>query len=281
MELETKLKGVIIPLITPYAQGSLDTESLKNLAGKAIDAGVDGLLILGATGEFQRLSSEEKKLVIDTIMSLNKRKTKVIAGVTCDSLENTVELARYAEDKGVDALLLMPLYQKEMSAIDYLQFFLAGIIKPNYDITPVILYNNPEISEGKNIPFRTVDQLRNWPGVIGIKDSSSQIGYFIKLLNFKSESFSILLGSERLLRDCPYLNIDGFVSGTGNLEPELVMRLFAKRKKDDINKIGEYLNEYSKFDSVIKGIKHFAYQMGIIKSNEMVSKKVSKNELLQ
>lgn len=273
MKLETKLKGVIIPLITPYAQGSLDSESLKNLAERAIDAGVDGLLILGATGEFQRLSSEEKKSIIDIIMNLNKGKTKIIAGVTCDSLENTVELARYAEDKGVDALLLTPLYQKEMSDIDYLQFFLAGIIKPNYDITPVILYNNPEISKGKNIPFRTVDQLRNWPGVIGIKDSSSQIGYFIKLLNLKSESFSVLLGSERLLRDCPYLNIDGFVSGTGNLEPELVMRLFAKRKKDDLYEMSAYLRAYFQFGSIAEGIKHFACLMGIIKSDEMVKQK--------
>ena len=270
-----ELSGLIVPLITPYRYGVLDTESLESLSKRLIEAEVDGLFALGTTGEFQYLSLAEKEAVIRTLTKLRCDRTKILIGVSSNSLEEEIKLIRYAERAHADSVVVAPEYKNKHNSYENIM----GLIKATNNHShgkpmPIVLYNNPEITDGRDIPIDVVEELSNEERVIGIKDSSANIKYFLELQELGSNKFSVLLGSEKLFVENQGLLLDGVVFGTANLIPSLIKRLFEKKANpDDLKALKEHLTEYTKYTSPATAIKDIAHGMGLISSPEEVYRK--------
>lgn len=253
-DLEERLSGVIVPIVTPLLKGQVDSNSMNRLATFLIGSGVHGLFFLGHTGEFEYLSVAQKKQVIDTATRLESRQAKIFVGTSGETLEETVELSKYSRQKGVDAVVIAPRYKTELSTFDYLQRVL------DQSSGPVILYNNPAITDNKKIEIEDLKILLAIPKykrmIIGIKDSSADAKYFSQLLQLRNRShpkMAVFQGSESVIVNTPYvkyphLRPDGIVPGSANYHPKLLLGIFNSIREGHmpmgITTLKSYIAEY-------------------------------------
>ncbi|MBI1935890.1 dihydrodipicolinate synthase family protein [Candidatus Woesearchaeota archaeon] len=213
------LKGVIIPIITPLIEGSFDVESFYNLSSGLIESGVDGIFILGTTGEFHRFNYESRAEIIECTVPLLSRKTIVVAGTTGNNLEETVDLTEVACKAGAHAAVIAPMFGKTgLNPLEYM-----AELSEETEI-PLILYNNPGITEGRNMPIGDVCRLSKNNKIVAIKDSSGVLPYF-RMLTLAAGKLSLFQGDEASLAKNIYL-ANGIVPGTGNVNPRLVVDIF-------------------------------------------------------
>ena len=112
LELNEKMNGIIVPLVTPLtAKGGIDEDSLRSLANFVVDGGVNGVFVMGTTGEFQYLSDEQQGVAIQIVVDEVGHRTHVVAGVTGSSIEKTTRNLIFAGkmSKPPHAAVIAPL----------------------------------------------------------------------------------------------------------------------------------------------------------------------------
>jgi len=147
--------GAGVAIITPFTENGVNYDKLGELIEFQIREGIDSIIICGTTGEASTMPDEEHKAVIKyTVEKVNKR-VPVIAGTGSNDTIHAVELSKYAEEVGADAILsVTPYYNKTTQKGLYEHFkLIAESIK-----IPVVLYNVPGRT-GLNIEPKTVKQL--------------------------------------------------------------------------------------------------------------------------
>ena len=289
-DLEQRLSGVIVPVITPFSKGEIDPNSMSRMISWLVTSEVRGLFFLGHTGEFQYLSQEQKKRVINIATRADTGKNvKVFVGTTGETIDETIELTGYARQKGVNAVVIAPKYKTIISTFDYLKRVLDA--SPG----PVILYNHPAITDDKEIMIDDLQKLFEIPKykkmVIGIKDSSANPEYFAQLLELRNRShpkMAVFQGSESALIGQHgvsehYRRYDGIVSGSANHDPRLILGIYKSIHEGFtpfINILPEYLKEYKEDGDAIRVIKRKAREViferqPLIKSDELAPRKAA------
>src|ERR1035438_3244885 len=98
-------RGIIPPLITPLTpEGDVDVSSLRRLVRYTVDGGVDGLCVLGATGQFHTLTERQRTIVTDTVIAEVNGKVPVLIGCIDSGAERCIERAKLAKASGADAI---------------------------------------------------------------------------------------------------------------------------------------------------------------------------------
>jgi len=279
MESTTKLKGVIVPMITPWHEGEFDKYSFVRIGDYIFNGGADGILDLGATAELPRLTFETKKEKIDVVANafcgLGK---KLLVCTNGNTLEETCTLSLHAAGKrGIDALVIAPMYQPYgylesvgyKSAVEYLAEVIK-VIESERVAVPILLYNNPQLTS-KDIPPQDVKALAREPRIIGIKDSSGNLEYFSWLMTMQSPDFSILQGNEKDIKQSLEMEADGFVCGSGNIYPRFMVNLFNEGDAESFQILGSIVDRYKAAGDAVKVIKEIAHKEGLIRSPELVS----------
>ena len=135
------LQGSMVAIVTPmFDDGSLDLDALRALIDWHVDAGTDGIVIVGTTGESPTVDVTEHCLLIETTVAHVKGRAAVIAGTGANSTSEAIELTTKAKALGVDACLLVAPYYNKPSQEGLYQHFAA--IAAAVDV-PQILYNVP------------------------------------------------------------------------------------------------------------------------------------------
>ncbi len=171
---EWGLKGVIVPLITPFKEDlSVDWDGLRRLVDYFVEEiGCDGVVPCGTTGESPTLSHSEHADVIRVVIEQTKKRVPVIAGAGSNSTREAIELTKAAMEAGADATLqVCPYYNKPTQDGIFRHF---QTISEAADL-PVIIYNIPGRT-GRNIEPSTI--IRLWaevPQVVGLKDASGDL----------------------------------------------------------------------------------------------------------
>ena len=173
--LKFPIQGIIPPLVTPLLNNDvLDVEGLERLIEHTIFGGVHGIFILGTTGEFASLSYKLRKKLIEQTCQLVNGRVPVLVGITDSAFTESLNLAKIAANCGADAVVLAPPYyfaagQPEL--LEYLQRIMMQMP------LPLFLYNMPSHTKVMFAP-ETVKAAAEIPGIIGMKDSSSDLVYF-------------------------------------------------------------------------------------------------------
>ncbi|MCG8484665.1 MAG: 4-hydroxy-tetrahydrodipicolinate synthase, partial [Clostridia bacterium] len=164
-------KGSGVAVITPFKDGKVDKESLKNLLNWHVDQGTDAIIICGTTGEASTMPDAEHldtiKFAVDTING----RLPVIAGVGSNDTPHAIHLSVEAEKVGVDGLLSVTPYYNKSTQKGLVRHFTEIADSVN---TPIILYNVPSRT-GINMLPSTVAQLAQHKNIIGIKEASGNI----------------------------------------------------------------------------------------------------------
>src|SRR3989475_13190075 len=109
--MKLTLEGIWTPIPTPLTkQGRVDEATTRRLVDFHIDAGIDGLLPLGTSGEFALLSREEREVMVNTVVDQVDSRVPVVAGVSDPSIERVLQLSSDANEAGADAVIATPPY---------------------------------------------------------------------------------------------------------------------------------------------------------------------------
>jgi len=228
--------GSIVAIVTPFKNGSVDENALKNLIEFQIDNGTHGIVPCGTTGESPTLSHEEHEYVIELTVKTVKKRIPVIAGTGSNSTEEAIRLTKFAEKVGADAVLsVVPYYNKPTQEGLYLHFKeIASQAR-----IPVILYNIPGRS-GVNMTPETIARLaKDCKNIIGVKEATGSLQQASKILYLCGMDFVLLSGEDAI--NFPLLAIGGkgFITVTANVAPKDVAELYNAYTRGEFNQARE------------------------------------------
>ncbi len=214
--------GVLTALVTPMREGRLDTGALTELVEWQLEAGVDGLVPCGTTGEAGTLSFDERVRVIETTVKAAGGRVPVVAGAGSNSTAVTLELSRAALDAGADGLLLVcPFYNKPTQG-GLLAHFETVLAEGE---APVLLYNIPGRT-GVDLQVSTFSKLAEHPRIVGIKDATGSITRAAQLVREVGDRAAVLAGDDPLYLPILAVGGRGIVSASACVAPEQMVALW-------------------------------------------------------
>ncbi len=217
------MRGSIVPVVTPFKNGSLDLDGLASLVEWQIQSGSHGVSVQGTTGEPGSMSLEERKEVIRAAAGAVDGRVPFVPGSASANHDESIELSRFAQSVGADALLFIAPYYSRPGQEGIFRHFDA--LAKSVDL-PVILYNIPGRT-AVNIEIDTVARLKEAnDNLIGVKESNKDFEHVNRLLHRMGRDFLVYSGIELLCYPILAIGGAGFVSATGNLMPVEVARLY-------------------------------------------------------
>lgn len=163
---------LLTAMITPFtADGSLDVDGAAKLAAYLVDAGNDGLVISGTTGEAPTTTDDEKDALLRAVVEAVGGRASIVAGVGTNDTRHSVELARAAEKAGADGLLAVTPYYSKPPQAGILAHFRA--IADATEL-PVVLYDIPGRT-GTPIRTETLVALAEHPRIVAVKDAKDDL----------------------------------------------------------------------------------------------------------
>jgi len=259
------LTGIIPPMVTPLRdRDTLDVSGLERLIEHILSGGVSGLFILGTTGEGPSLSYRLRRELVERVCRQVKNRVPVLVGITDTAFIESVNLARHSAEVGASAVVVAPPYylpEGQPELCEYLDHLVAELS------LPLFIYNMPALTK-VSFELATVQHAMSHPRIVGLKDSSGDLGYYksaAELLKQRPD-WTLLLGPEEKLFDSLQVGGLGGVSGGANLFPKLYVALCAAHRAGElararelqaqIQRVSDSLYRIGKHSSsIIKGIK--------------------------
>src|SRR5213592_3018605 len=164
--------GTYTAIVTPFKNGNLDEAALERLVRVQVNAGVDGIVPVGTTGESPTVNYEEHVHIIRLSVKFARGKIKVLAGTGGNSTSEAIYLTKMARKAGADGSLQVAPYYNKPTQEGLLQHFKT--IASATDL-PVVLYSVPSRC-GIEIAVDTVKRLADsCPTIIGIKEAGGNV----------------------------------------------------------------------------------------------------------
>lgn len=211
--------GTYTAIVTPFdKQGRVDYARLKALVELQVEAGVDGIVPVGSTGESSTLDFDEHRAVIRTVVEAANRRVKVIGGTGGNSTSEALQLTRWAIEDGADATLQVTPYYNRPSQEGLFRHFAAvadlGI--------PVVLYNVPSRT-AREIAVETVVRLAQHPKIVALKESGGSTDRVSAVV--KQCDITVLSGDDSMTLPMMAIGAKGVVSVASNVAPGQVANL--------------------------------------------------------
>ena len=226
-------EGSAVALVLPmFDNGEIDYESFKKQVQRMIDGGVQALLVNGTTGETATITIEEEFVLFDIVMEMAKGTgIKVICGAGSNDTQTALKKARYAKEKGADAILVVTPYYNKTSQRGLIKHYTT--IADEVDI-PMILYNVPGRT-GLNIAVDTVVELAKHKNIQAMKDATDNIAYAMEVMAKTADlDFDMYSGCDDNILPFMAAVGKGVISVTSNVYPTQVEKLTQMILKGDL-----------------------------------------------
>ena len=214
------LRGTLTALVTPFRDGKLDMAALERLVQRQLDAGVDGLVPCGTTGESPTLSETEHREVVSCVARLARGRVPVLAGSGTNCTAKTVDLARLNADCRADALLVVAPYYNKPSQEGLFRHFSTVAAATEL---PIVLYNIPGRC-GVEISVETIKRLHAaHENIVAVKHATGSVAGAADLM--AACDIAVLSGDDPLTLPLMSIGAVGVISVLSNLAPKTVKRL--------------------------------------------------------
>ncbi|MCG8433784.1 MAG: 4-hydroxy-tetrahydrodipicolinate synthase [Gammaproteobacteria bacterium] len=229
-------KGSLVALVTPmHEDGSIDYQALAGLVAFHIEAGSDGLVIAGTTGEAPTLNSTEKLQLISRAVEIADGRIPIIAGSGSYSTAETLEMTAAAAKCGVAAcLLVVPYYNKPTQEGLYRHF---SSIADGVQI-PQILYNVPARTVADLLP-ETVIRLAAHQNIMGIKEATGDLTRVKAIQSACGAEFMLYSGDDPTAKEFILRGGHGVITVTGNVAPRQMHEMCAAALAGEENRAQE------------------------------------------
>jgi len=211
------ITGSLVAIVTPMtADGGVDFDALGRLIERHIEAGTEGLVIAGTTGESATLTKPEHVAVIEAAVKYVSGRIPVIAGTGSNSTAQTIELSRTVAELGVDGYLVVTPYYNKPPQAGLVRHFTAIADAVS---SPVMLYNVPGRTGVDMLP-ETVAELAGHPQIMGIKEATGDVSRVVILRKLCGDDFALYSGDDPTGREFMLAGGQGVVSVTANVAPQ-------------------------------------------------------------
>ncbi len=214
-------RGTYTALVTPFKDDAIDFEALGALIETQVEAGVEGVVPCGSTGESATLSHEEHERLIAFSVEKAAGRVRVIAGTGSNSTKESIRLTKFAKDSGADAALLIAPYYNKPTQDGLLAHFRS--VGEAVDL-PQLLYNIPGRC-AVNIDVATVAKLAEIPNIVGIKEASGSLDQVSRTIEACGPNFSVLSGDDSLTLPMMSVGGHGVIGVIPNLLPKKMREL--------------------------------------------------------
>lgn len=267
-----KFKGVYTALITPMLSGEICMESFERLVSRQIEEGIDGMVLLGTTGEAPTVSSSERQVLIKSALDHAKGKTPLIVGVGSNCTAQTIQNTMDADKAGADGIQIVAPYYNKPTQEGLFRHFDA-IAKCTEK--PIMLYSIQSRC-GIEIGIQTIQRLREkHPHIVAIKDCNGSCDRISELKKSLGEDFQILAGDDSLTLPFLALGATGIVSVASNLVVRELVEMVDLALE---NNFQEAAKIHYRLYPLFKGlfiesnpgpVKYALYRQGVISSAEL------------
>ena len=209
-------KGCGTAIITPFTEDGVNFEEFRKMIEFQISEGVDSIVVCGTTGESSTMSTEEKKETIKFAIDVANKRVPIIAGTGGNCTKSAIEMSKYAESVGADAVLVVTPYYNKTTQAGLIAHYKA--IAESISI-PVILYNVPSRT-GLNITPETYLELSKVDNIVATKEASGNISQIAEIANLCGDNLAIYSGNDDQV--LPILSLGGFgvISVLSNIIPK-------------------------------------------------------------
>jgi len=225
-----RLEGIVVPIVTPINSTGIDEEAAAELTEGLIRSGIHGIFVGGTTGEGPLLSVDERRALLRVVRRQAAGRVPVLASIAAVSIDQGRSLSVMAAEDGADIAVMMTphFYHYEQSE---LRTYLETLLRES--ALPVALYELPART-GNRLSIATVRALMAQPRLVAFKDSSGDMGYFLRLLKAARPDVPVLMGDDALILPAMAAGAAGGVCGLANVCPEVMVDLYRAMRSGDL-----------------------------------------------
>jgi 4-hydroxy-tetrahydrodipicolinate synthase len=225
-----ELEGIFVVTLSPFRDGRVDERCVRHMVDHFVDAGVQGLVVLGSNGENPYLTEQEKRELIDITIDQARGRVPVIAGTGCTGTDATIALTRHARDAGAAAALVaLPQYFR-VGFDDVKRHFSRLVQEVGL---PILYYNFPKVT-GLELSPAEIAELAEIPGMVGVKQTIFDLEAIAELAKLTEHMpFTVLSGTTLNLPALVPRGIRGAIGVLPNLMPRETVALYAALRDGD------------------------------------------------
>jgi 4-hydroxy-2-oxoglutarate aldolase len=228
-----KLTGVMPPITTPFQNGKLALDKLKKNFQKWNKTGLSGYLVLGSNGEAVYLNEKEKIKVVEVSRESIPKSKIMMVGTGMESTQETIHFTNHVAKMGADcALVVTPSYFTGSMKPQILYDHFIAVAESSQ--IGILIYNVPQFT-GINLDPEVVAKLSEHSNIIGIKDSSGNIGQLNEIINLSQEEFAVFVGSAPVFFPALCVGAVGGILAVANVVPQECVRIQNLFHKGNMN----------------------------------------------
>ncbi|HLW33403.1 MAG TPA: 4-hydroxy-tetrahydrodipicolinate synthase [Aequorivita sp.] len=233
-----ELMGTGVALITPFKKDfSIDVEGLKKVVNYNIDNGINYLVVLGTTAESVTLSSDEKQLVIDTVIAANNERLPLVLGIGGNNTQEVISEMKTRDLSAFTAILsVSPYYNKPTQEGIYQHFAAIAKAAP----IPIILYNVPGRTASNVLPETVIRLANDFEMIVAIKEAAGDIIQAMRLISGCPKDFLVISGDDMVTLPMILAGGAGVISVIGEGFPKefsKMVQLGLEKKAEEAYKI--------------------------------------------
>jgi 4-hydroxy-tetrahydrodipicolinate synthase len=220
-----RIRGSIAPVVTPFDDsGEPDTDGLRRLIRRQLDAGSHGISLGGSTGEPSAQTVDERITAMRVAVEEIGGRVPFVPGTGSAKLSETLRMTVAAAELGADAaLVITPYYARPTQ--DGLYEWYARVARECPDL-PIVIYNVPSRTAVDIAPETVARLRRDFDNVAGIKETTKDFEHFTRVLAACGRDFLMWSGIEMLCLPLLAIGGAGFVSAAANIAPEAVAAMY-------------------------------------------------------
>ena len=223
----SKFAGLSVAMVTPFRDGKIDSQTLREQVEFQVKAGTTCLCPVGTTGESPTLSHEEHERVISEVVQAAQGRILVMAGTGSNSTSEALRLTSWAAREGSSAALMVAPYYNKPTQEGFYEHFKA--IAEQVDL-PICVYNIPGRT-AKNIEPETICRLAELEKITMVKEATGQMDQASHIL--ASTDLTVLSGDDSLTLPFMSLGAEGVISVVGNILPREMIDLVKAFQQGD------------------------------------------------
>lgn len=266
-----KFRGTGVAIVTPFKNDtSIDFAAFGRIIDHVIKGGVNYIVVMGTTGEVSTLTKDEKRAVLSYVTESINGRVPLLAGIGGNNTQEIINSIRGLDLTGIDGILSIAPYYTKPGQRGLLQHFKAiATCSP----VPVIIYNVPGRTCINILPDTTLKLAHECDNIIGIKESSGDLGQIMKIIKAKPENFLVISGDDMLTIPIIAAGGSGVISVLANAWPAECSELVSNALKNNFKQAREIHFRFMEIIDLLfadgnpSGIKAFMSIMNLCKNN--------------
>jgi dihydrodipicolinate synthase/N-acetylneuraminate lyase len=231
------IRGVLGPVVTPFdATGEIDLSAFTlNIRGH-LEAGLNGIVVTGSTGEAALLDERERAALVEAARAVIPGDRALIVGTGAESTRMAQRLTRLAADRGADAALVVAPHYYGAKAMTSAALRAHYTAIADTSSIPVLLYNIPKYMHFA-LPPQLVAELARHENIVGMKDSSGDLELLAGYLQAQSDSFTVLTGNGSTFQRALALGARGGILAVALFAPALALDIYKAMREASASSI--------------------------------------------